>query len=159
MSLVVGGPVAPESPVPSRSNSTRRSSIIVPSRGGSVFQAFGQPGGESQPTSIKLKDVLKHAKDGIIITESLKKAVLEVGQQFGVRVVDDSLAPDIELKSKRLGNHTGPNRQRMMRSKVRMQRPKDIPPVDTASKKHGAKEREHTQEANRRVAISVLQTV
>lgn len=151
--------VPPESPAPSRSNSTRRSSIIVPSRGGSVFSAFGKGGEESQSTSIKLNNILKLVKDGIVITKSLKKAVLEAGQQFGVRIEDDSLSPDVELKSQRLGKHTGHNQHRMVRNKVKMQRPIDIPPVESALRKHGAHEREHVREANRRVAISVRRAI
>lgn len=115
-------------------------------------------GGENSADGIPpthLRDILKVAKEGVVITEALKKAIVEAAKMFGLEVVDDNILAEADVRSQRVLNHVGSNSLRLKRSKARMQRPKEIPNVETAFKMHGEMERAHTRDMNMKVAISV----
>jgi hypothetical protein len=109
---------------------------------------------ESKQAPINLKDILSIVTEGTTITEALKKAIVEAGVSFGLTVVDDAMLArqEADRKSERVCNHIGHNKNRMVRRKVKMTRPKEIILV---VKKHGEKERAHTRTVNQKLAISV----
>lgn len=104
---------------------------------------------------VHLNEILKLAKDRVVITESLKKAIIEVSDAFGMDVIKSDSTAEAVLRSKHLMDHVGRNEGRLIRKKVAMQRPKEVPMVNHLLKKYGAKERKLIRDANRKAAISV----
>lgn len=105
---------------------------------------------------INLKDVLAAATEHAVVTEALKRAILDMSSQFGLNIVDDNLITDKEVRASRLSKHVGCNGRRLVRQKIPMARPRELPVGVPLLRLQGARDREHTQDANRKAAISVF---
>ena len=157
---------------PAPPDSTSRPSVSYARRGsvilarGSIFQSFEAHVGPEEDNLTKdggrerepilLKDIIKVANKDLVITQSLRVAIVETASSFGLNVVDEDTTGSKELNLDRLPQHVSKkNSYRMVRDKAKLKRPSELARVDTATKRYGGKQRARVREANRKQAISV----